>query len=114
MAPDKAYLTFILEQLSGLSGISCRAMMGEYILYYNLYYNGKVAAFLCDDRLLVKSLPSTTAMLPTAPHEPPYAGARNMLLVEDVDDQAFLEALFRAMEPELPTAKARKRKLPAI
>lgn len=110
MATDKAYLTFILEQLSGLSGISCRAMMGEYILYYN----GKVAAFLCDDRLLVKSLPSTTAMLPTAPHEPPYAGARNMLLVEDVDDQAFLEALFRAMEPELPTAKARKRKTSAI
>lgn len=110
MATDKAYLTFILEQLSGLSGISCRAMMGEYILYYN----GKVAVYLCDDRLLVKSLPSTTAMLPTAPHEPPYAGARNMLLVEDVDDQAFLEALFRAMEPELPTAKARKRKMPAI
>ncbi len=110
MAPDKAYLTFILEQLSGLSGISCRAMMGEYILYYN----GKVAAYLCDDRLLVKSLPSTTAILPTAPYDPPYAGARNMLLVEDVDDQAFLEALFRAMEPEPPTAKARKRKMPAI
>lgn len=105
MATDKAYLTFILEQLSGLTGISCRAMMGEYVLYYN----GKVAACLCDDRLLVKPLPSTTAMLPAAPQEPPYAGARDMLLVEDVDDRVFLEALFRAMEPELPATKARKR-----
>ena len=49
MASSKEYLNFILDQLTGLEGITHRAMMGEYILYYQ----GKIAAYLCDDRLLV-------------------------------------------------------------
>lgn len=105
MATSKDYLHFILDQLAGLEDLTHRAMMGEYILYYK----GKIAAYLCDDRLLVKILPSTTALLPDAPQEPPYDGAKDMLLVEQVDDPAFLCALFRAMEPELPLPKARKK-----
>lgn len=106
MATGKSYLQFILDQLSGLEGITHRAMMGEYILYYN----GRIAADLCDDRLLVKILPSTTALLPDARREAPYDGARDMLLVEEVDDRAFLETLFQAMYPELPAPKRRKEK----
>lgn len=105
MATSKEYLQLILDQLCGLEGISYRAMMGEYIIYDK----GKVAAYLCDDRLLVKILPSTTALLPQAPHEPPYDGARNMLLVENVDDRAFLCTLFQAMYPELPNPRSRKK-----
>lgn len=101
MATSKEYLNFILDQLSGLEDIVYRQMMGEYIIYYN----GKIAAYLCDDRLLVKILPGTTALLPDAPHEPPYDGAKDMLLVENVDDRCFLEALFRTIEPELPMPK---------
>lgn len=67
MATSQSYLNFILEQLSGLDNIAYQKMMGEYIIYYN----GKIAAYLCDDRMLVKILPSTAAMLPDAPHEPP-------------------------------------------
>lgn len=104
MATGKEYLNFILDQLSGLDGITHRAMMGEYIIYYH----GKIAAYLCDDRLLVKILPSSTALLPDARREPPYDGAKDMLLVEDVDDRAALETLFRAMEPELPAPKPKK------
>lgn len=104
MATGKEYLNFILDQLSGLDGITHRAMMGEYIIYYH----GKIAAYLCDDRLLVKILPSCTALLPDARREPPYDGAKDMLLVEDVDDRAALEALFCAMEPELPAPKPKK------
>lgn len=104
MATSKGYLQFILDQLSGLEEITFRAMMGEYILYDH----GKVAAYLCDDRLLVKILPSTTALLPCARREPPYEEAKEMLLVENVDDRAFLEALFRAMYPELPAPKPRR------
>lgn len=104
MATSKGYLQFILDQLSGLEEITFRAMMGEYILYDH----GKVAAYLCDDRLLVKILPSTTALLPCARREPPYEGAKEMLLVENVDDRAFLEALFRAMYPELSAPKPRR------
>lgn len=106
MATGREYLQFILDQLSGLAGITYRAMMGEYILYCD----GKIAAYLCDDRLLVKILPSTTALLPSAPQEPPYEGAKDMLLVENVDDRAFLETLFRAMYAELPMPKKRRKK----
>lgn len=106
MATSKAYLEFVLEQLSGLEGITSRKMMGEYILYHH----GKIAAYVCDDRLLVKILPSTAAMLPDAPKEPPYEGAKEMLLVENVDDRKFLKELFERMYPELPEVKKRSGK----
>ena len=106
MATSKEYLNFLLEQLSGLEGITHRQMMGEYILYHH----GKIAAYVCDDRLLVKILPSAAALLPGAPHEPPYKGAKNMLLVENVDDREFLKVLFEAMYPELPQPKPKKKK----
>ena len=50
MASDKEYVRYVLEQLSGLEEISTRAMMGEYILYYR----GKVAGGIYDNRLLIK------------------------------------------------------------
>lgn len=105
MATGKDYLQFVLDQLSGLEDITCRAMMGEYIIYYG----GRIAAYLCDDRLLVRELPVAAALLPNARREPPYEGAKDMLLVEDVDDRAFLETLFRAMYSELPLPKRKKR-----
>lgn len=105
MATSKAYLAFILDQLSALDGVSHRGMMGEYMLYYR----GRLAACLCDDRLLVKPLASARALLPDAPHEPPYPGAKAMLLVENVDDRDFLAQLFQAMYDELPEPKAKKK-----
>lgn len=104
MATGKEYLNFILQQLSGLEGITHRQMMGEYILYYH----GKIAAYLCDDRLLVKPVPAAAALMPDARLEPPYAGAKEMLLVEQVDDPAFLQRLMEAVYPELPEPKKKK------
>ena len=104
MATSKEYLAFILDQLSLLDGITYRAMMGEYMLYHH----GKLAAYLCDDRLLVKVLPSTQRLLPDAPKEPPYPGAKDMLLVENVDDRAFLKELFETMYPQLPEPRKKK------
>lgn len=106
MATSKDYLTFILEQLSELDNITYRQMMGEYIIYQN----GKITAYLCDNRLLVKPVPSAEAMLPGALHEPPYEGAKDMILVEQVEDQAFLTRLFLAMYDELPAPKKKIRK----
>ena len=105
MATSKEYLNFILDQLSELDGITQRRMMGEYIIYHH----GRIAAYLCDDRLLVKILPSTTALMPNASHEPPYDGAKEMLLVDNVDDRVFLKTLFEAMYPELPEPKKKKK-----
>ena len=102
MASSKEYLTFILDQLSGLDGITYRAMMGEFILYFR----GRVAGGIYDDRLLVKPVPAALSLMPDAPRELPYPGAKEMLLVENVDDADFLKSLFRAMYDELPPPRA--------
>lgn len=104
MASSKEYLSFILEQLSGLEGISHRAMMGEYIIYYR----GKIVGGIYDDRLLVKDTKAARSLLPQAPREEPYPGARAMLLVEDVDDRGLLTELLTAMYDELPRPKKKK------
>lgn len=98
MATSKEYLNFILDQLSELDGITAKPMMGEYIIYYY----GRIAAYLCDGRLLVKPVPSAVKMMPDAKLEPPYDGAKDMLLVDNVDDRDFLTELFEAMYDELP------------
>ena len=104
MASSKNYLDFVLEQLSGLEEIAHRQMMGEYIIYYR----GKIAAYICDDRLLVKPIAAARAHMPDAPMETPYEGAKEMLLVENIDSRPFLEKLFRAMYDELPSPKKKK------
>lgn len=106
MATSKEYLLYILDQLSLIEGITHRKMMGEYILYHR----GKIAAYLCDGCLLVKILPSTQAFLPSARQKPPYDGAKNMLLVENVEDRAFLRDLFEAMYQELPEPSKKRKK----
>ena len=104
MASSKAYLDFILEQLSELEEITYRAMMGEYILYYR----GKIVGGIYDDKLLVKPVKSAVSLMPTATYELPYEGAKEMLLVDNVDSKAFLTELFNAMYEELPTPKKKK------
>ena len=104
MASTKEYLEFVLEQLSDLSGISYRAMMGEYIIYYQ----GRIAGGIYDDRFLVKPVPAARKLMPEAPLELPYEGAKEMLLVEDIDNKAFLTELINAMADELPLPKKKK------
>ena len=105
MASSKEYLEYILEQLSELDGVSCRAMMGEYIIYYQ----GKIVGGIYDDRFLVKPVNSAKELLPDAPYELPYEGAKEMLLVEETDDRELLCRLFNAMLDELPAPKKRKK-----
>lgn len=106
MASSREYLQFILEQLSDLEEVTHRAMIGEYILYYR----GKIVGGIYDDRLLVKPVKAAISYLPQAVYELPYEGAKGMLLVDEVDDKAFLVGLFRAMYEELPAPKAKKKK----
>ena len=104
MASSKEYLDFVLEQLSELEEITYRAMMGEYIIYYR----GKIVGGIYDDRLLVKPVKSAIALMPNATYELPYEGAKEMLLVDDVDSKEFLSKLFDEMYNELPTPKKKK------
>ena len=107
MASSKEYLDFIMEQLSGLDGISCRAMMGEYIIYYR----GKIVGGVYDDRFLVKPVKSAAAMMPHAGMESPYEGAKEMLLVDNVENREFLCELLEAMYKELPVQKKKTNEL---
>lgn len=104
MASSKEYLQFVLGQLSDLDEITYRAMMGEFIIYYR----GKIIGGIYDDRLLVKPVKSALQYISTAVYELPYEGAKEMLLVDEVDNKDFLTDLFNAMYDELPMPKAKK------
>lgn len=104
MASSKAYLDFVLEQLTGLEEVTHRAMMGEYILYYR----GKIVGGIYDDRLLVKPVKSAVSLMPNATYELPYEGSKEMLLVDNVDSKEFLAELFDAMYGDLPAPKKKK------
>lgn len=106
MASSKEYLKFILGQLSELDEITYRAMMGEFIIYYR----GKIIGGIYDDRLLVKPIKSAIGYMPTTVYELPYDGAKEMLLVYEVDNKEFLAGLFNAMYAELPAPKPKKRR----
>ena len=106
MASSKEYVDFIIEQLYILDGVSCRKMMGEYILYYQ----GKIFGGIYDDRLLVKITKSSRQLMLEAIEELPYHGAKPMLLVDNVDNKEFLYQLITKMYEELPTPKVKKKK----
>ena len=101
MASKREYLDFILEQLSDMEDIIFRRMMGEYILYYR----GRIFGGIYDDRLLVKQVSAAVKLMPDAEIEKPYDGAKEMILVNDVDDRGFLKNLVESMWEELPEKK---------
>lgn len=103
MPSSKEYLSFVLEQLSLLENISFRSMMGEYIIYYK----NKIVGGIYDNRFLIKITKSSAEMLPEAVRQLPYEKAKEMLLVDRIDDRDFLADLFNAMYDELPDRKKR-------
>ncbi|MBR4164432.1 MAG: TfoX/Sxy family protein [Solobacterium sp.] len=105
MASTKEYLEFVLEQLRDLDDVTYRPMMSEYILYYQ----GKVFGGIYDDRFLVKQTQTSKKLMPEAPLELPYEGAKEMLLA-DIDDRDLLNKLIPAMAEELPEKKKRKKR----
>lgn len=105
MVSSKEYLNFILEQLSELEDITYRAMMGEFILYYR----GKIVGGIYDDRLLVKPVKTAISYMETVSYELPYEGAKEMILVDEVESREYLTGLFEAMYDELPKPKPKKK-----
>ena len=104
MASSKNYLEYVLEQLSELNDITYRAMMGEYIIYYQ----GRVIGGIYDDRFLVKNTKNARTLMPDVSLELPYEGAKEMLLVEDIENKVFLRDLFEVMVCELPMPRKKK------
>ena len=105
MASSKECLTFILDQLSELEEMSYRPMMGEYILYYR----GKIIGGIYDNRLLLKPLKAIMGQLGQTRLERPYEGAKEMILIEDLEDKLFLARLIKDMYEVLPAPKVKKK-----
>ena len=84
MATTKDYRDFILEQLNLLDNITCKSMMGEYLLYYN----GILFGGIYDDRLLVKIVDNNKKY--NMQESIPYENAKPMYLVDDVDNQEVI------------------------
>ena len=105
MASSRDFLNFILEQLSDLDEIMYKPMMGEFMLYYR----GKLVGGIYDDRLLVKPVKAAIGYMPQATYSLPYEGAKEMLLVDNVDDKEYLSGLFEAMFDDLPAPKTKKK-----
>lgn len=104
MASSKEYLDYLLDCLSLCDGIAYRPMMGEYVLYFR----GKVIGGIYDDRFLVKVTNASRRLLPDAPLELPYEGAKEMLLIEEADDRELMQKLLLEMEEELPVPKKKR------
>ena len=100
MASTKDYLNFVLEQLSDLDGVSYRAMMGEYVIYFD----GKVIGGIYDDRFLVKQTKSSKELIPDSPLELPYDGAKEMFL-PDIDNRELMNELIPQIADDLPAPK---------
>ena len=98
MASSKEYLNFVLEEFAN-EDITYKPMMGEYILYYK----GKIFGGIYDDRLLVKPVNTAVSLIPNVVYQKPYDGAKDMILIENLDDKEFLSTLIIAMYKELPT-----------
>ena len=105
MPSAKEYLDFVLEQLSDLSDISYKSMMGEYIIYYQ----GKIIGGIYDNRLLIKPTKTAKIKMPDSPLEQPYENAKEMLLVENMDNREFLNDLLNSIIDELPAPKKRRK-----
>lgn len=106
MATGKQYIDYISEQLKPSDGVVFRPMMGEYLLYYN----GRLAGGVYDERLLIKPVPSAKEYMPDAEEAIPYDGAKPMLLVDNTDDSEFLCGLFNAIYQDLPEPKTKNKK----
>ena len=104
MPSSKEYLNYLLEQLSDLNNVAFRTLMGEYIIYYK----GKIIGGIYDDRFLVKPTKTSIKLLSDASFEIPYEGAKEMLLVDNIDDKDFLNKLFNSVLDEFPVPKKKK------
>ncbi len=108
MASSKEFVEYVAEQLQDAGTIVYRRMFGE----YGWYCDGKFLGVICDDQLFVKITPETAKSFPDVPKAPPYEGAKDYFLVEDIDDRSLLTQLVRATWEVLPDPKPKKRRNP--
>ena len=106
MASNPELVKYIADQLSDAGTVTYRKMFGE----YGMYLDGKIFALICDNQLFIKITEAGERMAPELPTAPPYAGAKDYFLFEEIDDRDFLTEFVMATCKELPTPKPKKGK----
>lgn len=106
MASHPDFVDFVADQLREAGTIRSRKMFGE----YGLYCDGVFFAVICDDQFFVKITPEGQAAFPNLPKAPPYEGARDSFLVEDVEDREQMTTLVRITCEALKARPQKKRR----
>ena len=106
MASNPDLVQYIADQCSRAGVIDTRMMFGDFALYCD----GKVVGLICDDRLFLKPADGIDALLRDAVLQPPYDGAKDYFLIDEVDDKDYLSLLVKHIAKTLPEPKPKKRK----
>ena len=118
MASNPEFVQYIADQLAPAGQVTYHKMFGDYGVYldgkmfgdYGVYLDGKMFALVCDDQLFIKITKEGAALAPQLPKVPPYDGAKDYFLYEDVDDREHMIAFVQATCRELPMPKPKKKK----
>ena len=101
MASNADFVQYIADQCAGAGDIVTKKMFGD----YGIYCNGKIFGLICDDKFYLKPTQAGRQLLLNVRLCPPYEGAKDYFLIEDVDDHERMAALVRATCQELPEPK---------
>ena len=104
MASKIEFVEYAAEQCRDAGEITYKKMFGE----YGLYCNGKIFALVCDNEFFVKITPEGRKAFPGLAEKPPYDGAKNYFLVEDIDDRETVTRLVSVTCEALPEPKPKK------
>lgn len=106
MASKIEFVEFAADQMREAGDITYRKMFGE----YGIYCDGKIFGVICDDQLFIKITEAGREICSSLPEAPPYKGAKNYFLVEDIEDREMLTELVTATCAELPKPKPKSKK----
>lgn len=106
MASNPQFVEFAADQMQEAGVITYRKMFGE----YGLYCDGKIFALICNDQLFIKITEAGKQLCPDLQEAPPYNGAKNYLLIEDIENRELLTKLVTVTCAELPQPKPKKRR----
>ena len=99
------FADYILEQLAGAGEVTAKKMFGE----YGIFLNGKMVAILADNQFFVKPTEAGRKYIGEPEEAPPYPGAKNYYLIDNLDDPEWLSELVKITEKELPFPKPKKK-----
>ncbi len=105
MSTSKEYIQFVLDQLSGIDGVACKKMFGEYLVYIQ----GKPILLVCDNCVMVKKLPELEGIMKDAPEDFPYDGAK-VHYVLDIENRELAKAVIEILLRVTPLPKRKIQK----